>query len=217
MTEDEVETFIQQTRTRTILDLRTSIEGIAGSPIARHFPTTVIKDQSLSDISAGSEEEKRLLPRQKLCVNFVGNNFRHHFVFPACSFLTKIKLVFMLIFRQEQWATYLVSKEVLEPLGLANLYKKFLEFCPMEINQALTIFTEERNYPIHVQCSFGKDRTGLVCYLVLAICGVPDEVIVQDYAKTQAGIRPIYSELMKDLQRVGLSEEFIDASPKVKQ
>ncbi|ORZ14053.1 protein-tyrosine phosphatase-like protein [Absidia repens] len=120
----------------------------------------------------------------------------------------------MLIFRQEQWATYLVSKEVLEPLGLPNLYKKFLEFCPMEINQALTIFTEERNYPIHVQCSFGKDRTGLVCYLVLAICGVPDEVIVQDYAKTQAGIRPIYSELMKDLQRVGLSEDFIDASPK---
>lgn len=126
-------------------------------------------------------------------------------------------MIFSLIFRQEQWATYLVSKEVLEPLGLANLYKKFLEFCPMEINQALTIFTEERNYPIHVQCSFGKDRTGLVCFLVLAICGVPDELIVQDYAKTQAGLRPIYSELMMDLERVGLSEDFIDASPKVKQ
>lgn len=127
------------------------------------------------------------------------------------------KLLLYLLFRREHWATYVVSKEVLDPLGLANLYKKFVEFCPLEIYQALTIFTEQENYPIHVQCSFGKDRTGLVCFLVMSICGVPEEVIVQDYAKTQAGIRPIYSELMMDLQRVGLSEGFIDASPQVKE
>ncbi len=35
-------------------------------------------------------------------------------------------------------------------------------------------------------CAAGKDRTGLVSALVLAICEVPDEEIVADFAFTEA-------------------------------
>ena len=36
-----------------------------------------------------------------------------------------------------------------------------------------------------VHCHAGKDRTGIVVALVLALVGVPDEVIVEDYAASQ--------------------------------
>jgi protein-tyrosine phosphatase len=42
--------------------------------------------------------------------------------------------------------------------------------------------------PAVFHCAAGKDRTGLLAALVLGLLGVPDEVIVADYALTQAGM-----------------------------
>ena len=39
-------------------------------------------------------------------------------------------------------------------------------------------------HPVVVHCAAGKDRTGLVIALVLALAGVPDEAIVADYMTT---------------------------------
>jgi protein-tyrosine phosphatase len=36
-----------------------------------------------------------------------------------------------------------------------------------------------------IHCAAGKDRTGLVCALLLGAAGVPEEVIVEDYALSQ--------------------------------
>lgn len=37
----------------------------------------------------------------------------------------------------------------------------------------------------------GKDRTGLVVALTLAVLGVPDEAIVDDYAKSDAAYKEL--------------------------
>lgn len=42
--------------------------------------------------------------------------------------------------------------------------------------------------PAVFHCAAGKDRTGLLAALLLGLLGVPDEVIVADYALTQAGM-----------------------------
>lgn len=42
--------------------------------------------------------------------------------------------------------------------------------------------------PIAVFCKLGKDRTGLLCALLLACCGASDEEIVADYARSA----PVY-------------------------
>jgi len=36
-----------------------------------------------------------------------------------------------------------------------------------------------------IHCAAGKDRTGLICALLLGIAGVPDDLIVEDYALSQ--------------------------------
>jgi protein-tyrosine phosphatase len=43
--------------------------------------------------------------------------------------------------------------------------------------------------PIHLLCVAGKDRTGIVAGLVLALAGVPRETIAAEYALSNACIR----------------------------
>jgi protein tyrosine/serine phosphatase len=54
--------------------------------------------------------------------------------------------------------------------------------------------------PLLVHCTAGKDRTGVVCALVLALCGVPDETIAWEYALTELGLASKMSEFMEILQ-----------------
>jgi protein-tyrosine phosphatase len=46
-----------------------------------------------------------------------------------------------------------------------------------------------------VHCAAGKDRTGVVCALALAVAGVPQEEIVADYALTAEVIEGIVARL----------------------
>jgi protein-tyrosine phosphatase len=43
-------------------------------------------------------------------------------------------------------------------------------------------------------CHAGKDRTGLIAALLLALGGVPEETIAEDYALSQACLQPTYDE-----------------------
>ncbi|KAG5986031.1 hypothetical protein E4U54_005661 [Claviceps lovelessii] len=45
--------------------------------------------------------------------------------------------------------------------------------------------------PCLVHCTAGKDRTGLLCAIVLALCGVDDETIASEYALTEEGLAPL--------------------------
>ena len=47
-----------------------------------------------------------------------------------------------------------------------------------------------------VHCAAGKDRTGVVCALALAVAGAPREAIVDDYVATAERIEPIMARLL---------------------
>lgn len=120
-----------------------------------------------------------------------------------------------MIFCQRKRAAVIVGREVLTPMGVANMYKQFVDYCQSEILHALMVFTDPDNYPIHIHCTQGKDRTGLIACFLLSIAGAPEEIIVKDYAKTQAGLQPIRTEMIKELRKVGLSDDFADSPPEV--
>jgi protein-tyrosine phosphatase len=50
----------------------------------------------------------------------------------------------------------------------------------------LRVVADGTNHPLVFHCAAGKDRTGLVAMLVLSLCGVPDDVIVADFAFTES-------------------------------
>jgi protein tyrosine/serine phosphatase len=39
-----------------------------------------------------------------------------------------------------------------------------------------------------IHCTAGKDRTGVICALVLSLCGVDDEIVAQEYSLTDRGL-----------------------------
>ncbi len=42
-------------------------------------------------------------------------------------------------------------------------------------------FANPENYPIYVHCSLGRDRTGTICFLINALCGVESMDLFLDY------------------------------------
>jgi protein-tyrosine phosphatase len=68
------------------------------------------------------------------------------------------------------------------PLELGAIYEFIIDHCGQAITEAISVLAAEDGLPALVHCSAGKDRTGIVVALVLALLGVPDEVIAADYA-----------------------------------
>lgn len=120
-----------------------------------------------------------------------------------------------MIFCQRQKAAYVIGKEVLSKMGVKQMYKEFAVYCQEEIREALMVFADPKNYPIEIHCTQGKDRTGMVAAFVLCIARVPEDIIVNDYAKTQKGLAPVYKEMLEDVRRAGLSDDFAEAPPQV--
>jgi len=63
--------------------------------------------------------------------------------------------------------------------------------------------------PLAVNCSAGKDRTGVASALILSVLGVPRETVVADYALTQVYTPPAtYAAALKGGQKMaGLDEQ----------
>lgn len=60
---------------------------------------------------------------------------------------------------------------------------------------------DERNGRCLVHCTAGKDRTGVLCALVLGLCGVGDEDIGDEYALTEKGLEGWRKEIVEWLAR----------------
>ncbi|GAA2521597.1 tyrosine-protein phosphatase [Pilimelia columellifera] len=69
---------------------------------------------------------------------------------------------------------------------LADRYLALAEEGRLGIAQALGMIADERSAPLVVHCVAGKDRTGVVIAITLALLGVDDPTIAADYARSAA-------------------------------
>lgn len=87
-----------------------------------------------------------------------------------------------------------------------QVYALMLAHNQPQVRQILQSVAEARPGGILIHCSAGKDRTGLISALLLALAGVPDAVIAEDYALSQAQLWPLYEKLVAEAggeERVG--------------
>jgi protein-tyrosine phosphatase len=97
-------------------------------------------------------------------------------------------------------------------LDLATIYRYFVEECGDQITSAIAELCADDALPALVHCSAGKDRTGVVVALTLAVLGVPDEVIAADYALSAACLDPARTPAIGQLQAsTGLGGELTSA------
>ncbi|MEU5905047.1 tyrosine-protein phosphatase [Micromonospora sp. NPDC047527] len=73
---------------------------------------------------------------------------------------------------------------------LADRYADLAQTGTAGLAEAIGLIADSSNAPAVVHCVAGKDRTGIVCALTLAVLGVDDADIVADYAlSTEASAR----------------------------
>ncbi|GAC1594841.1 MAG: hypothetical protein NVS3B21_17270 [Acidimicrobiales bacterium] len=108
-----------------------------------------------------------------------------HGVFP--SEVAEVDLRHLPIFDvQPDWAGFSAPDA---PGFLADRYVEMLESGGPSVAAALDILASQESYPVVFHCAAGKDRTGILASVVLSLLGVPDEVIVDDYALSQEATR----------------------------
>jgi len=89
-------------------------------------------------------------------------------------------------------------------------YLGYLAARPDSVSAALDVVSRSTGATV-VHCAAGKDRTGTVVALALAVAGVPHEVIVEDYALTGDRIERIIARLLpRDLYGSALREQSVD-------
>lgn len=73
-------------------------------------------------------------------------------------------------------------------LFMQDSYLQFVTDYSEQFGKALEVFLNEDNYPILVNCSMGKDRTGYLTAMLLFALGIPEETVVRDYLASNENI-----------------------------
>lgn len=66
--------------------------------------------------------------------------------------------------------------------GLAGMYRHVLDARGTQLAEVVWTLVGEHGVPAVIGCAAGKDRTGVTIALLLDVCGVPRDLIVEDYA-----------------------------------
>ncbi len=89
-------------------------------------------------------------------------------------------------------------------------YLRYLEHRPDSVVAALRVVARAEGATI-VHCAAGKDRTGTIVGLALAVAGVGEDAIVADYAATAERIEQIIARLMtSDTYRANLEHRAVE-------
>jgi hypothetical protein len=92
--------------------------------------------------------------------------------------------------------------------GLPMLNDLLLRFGAPGIKYVLDLCSDANRHPIAFYCTAGKDRTGMIAAIILALLGTDDDAIVEDYSLSAN----VYAEMADHKAMVGaLSQRNLDA------
>ena len=89
----------------------------------------------------------------------------------------------------------IVPHEQREEGDLSHFYLTYLDQMPQSVVDALRVIADAASGPVVVHCAAGKDRTGVIVALALAVAGVERDAIVADYALTGERIEAVRDRL----------------------
>jgi protein-tyrosine phosphatase len=96
------------------------------------------------------------------------------------------------------------------PPELAAIYRYMIDDCGPAIAEAVGRLCASSALPGLIHCTAGKDRTGLVAAIVLAVIGVPDDIIAADYAMSGSSLDPGAATAISQIRSVSGVGRWLD-------
>lgn len=104
-------------------------------------------------------------------------------------------------------AVRVLCTEVINPRGLIGLSQDTLEYSTAELRSLFDLLSDSTTYPTVIHCTQGKDRTGLVIFLLLLLTQVvPPSAISTDYNRSDPELEPNSAERIAEMRAVGLDD-----------
>ncbi|WP_426578713.1 tyrosine-protein phosphatase [Bacillus altitudinis] len=72
---------------------------------------------------------------------------------------------------------------------MKDVYQSMLYERKKEIQQLFTLLSDEKNYPLMLHCTSGKDRTGFLSALIQLAAGVPVHTVLSEYMRSNEGVK----------------------------
>lgn len=109
----------------------------------------------------------------------------------------------------------IMSPAVADPncLGFAQFYKILIDKAYDVIANLLRVFANKDNYPILMHCTHGKDRTGILAFLLESICEVSLEDIKNDYALSETKLKQAKAEYPLPIDASMTLDSVLSADP----
>lgn len=93
----------------------------------------------------------------------------------------------------------------IEPVYL-NGSGALLESNITEIKKVFDILAQKDNYPVYFHCNIGTNRTGMIAFLLGAICGVEEADLYRDYMFSNFGTIALRTPVTKNDERTSVKE-----------
>jgi protein-tyrosine phosphatase len=146
-------------------------------------------------------------------VNFNGSAFSRMLI-SKLTWMETFRLIGLMIFGYRLDAIKILAP-TMESMGLIGLAISSLDVCTKEVKQIFDFLGDEANWPTLVHCTQGKDRTGLIIMLLLFLLNVDISAIDKDYMLSGPELEAERPGRIKEIQSIGLSEQFALCAPNV--
>lgn len=83
--------------------------------------------------------------------------------------------------------------------GFTRAYSDIMDSGPTAYRTILKHIANEPEKPLIIHCTAGKDRTGVICALLLSLCGVDDETVAYEYSLTELGLAKYRQKIIQHL------------------
>lgn len=76
-----------------------------------------------------------------------------------------------------------------------SLYLDILDATQPLFRQVMEVLLYPERCPVLIHCHVGKDRTGIVCALLLSVLGTRRQLIIEDFMKSNEALRPAFEKM----------------------
>ena len=94
------------------------------------------------------------------------------------------------------------------PQTLGEYYRSMLVYNQAQIRRVFEIMGSPNAFPTLINCTLGKDRTGIVVALALGVARVPIETILEDYELSGGYIQPLTTDMLAQFSKDDVSKKW---------